>query len=102
MIEFGIDTILQQQPSWKNKRIGLVTNHAATTNTFIPSRKALLDNGFNIVQLFSPEHGLDVQGADGTFISNGIDALTQLPITSLYGNQLAPTEEDLSSIDVIV
>lgn len=102
MIEFGIDTILQQQPSWKKNRIGLVTNHAATTNTFIPSRKALLDNGFNIVQLFSPEHGLDVQGADGNFISNGIDALTQLSITSLYGNQLAPTEEDLQSIDVIV
>jgi len=102
MIEFGIDTILQQQPHWKKQRIGLVTNHAATTNTFIPSRKALLDNGFNIVQLFSPEHGLDVQGADGTFISNGMDALTQLPITSLYGNQLAPTEEDLNSIDVIV
>lgn len=102
MIEFGIDTILQQQAHWKKQRIGLVTNHAATTNNYIPSRKALIDNGFNIVQLFSPEHGLNIQGADGAFIANSIDALTLLPIVSLYGNQLAPTEEDLNSIDVIV
>jgi uncharacterized protein YbbC (DUF1343 family) len=76
MIHFGIDILLKQNPSWKKKRIGLVTNHAATTNKLIPSRKALLDKGFNIIKLFSPEHGLDVKGADGAKMKDGIDALS--------------------------
>jgi uncharacterized protein YbbC (DUF1343 family) len=102
MIEFGIDSILQQNPNWKKQRIGFVTNHAATTNSLEHSRKALLENGFNIVCLFSPEHGLDVKGEDGAFIENGIDTLTQLPIVSLYGNKLAPTKEDVANLDYIL
>ena len=73
MIQFGIDILLQQDPSWKQQRIGLVTNHAATTHHFIPSRKALQDHGFNLTKLFSPEHGLDVKGADGAKMNDGID-----------------------------
>ena len=102
MIQFGIDQLLLQSPSWKSSRIGLITNHAATTNTLIPSRQALLAAGFNIVTLFSPEHGLDVLGADGVKMNDGIDSLTQLPIISLYGNKLLPTESDLSNIDILV
>lgn len=102
MIQFGIDTILQQNPSWKKQRIALVTNNAATTNQLISSRLALLKNGFNIVQLFSPEHGLDVKGADGSFIHDGTDALTQLPNISLYGNKLQPSADDLQNIDIVL
>ena len=102
MIQFGIDNLLLQNPLWKKQRIALVNNHAATTNQLIPSRLALLNNGFNIVHLFSPEHGLDVKGADGSFIHDGIDALTQLPIISLYGSKLQPSAEDLQNIDIVL
>ncbi len=102
MIQFGIDNLLLQNPAWKSHNIALVTNHAATTNQLIPTRKALLENGFNIIQLFSPEHGLDVKGADGNFIQDGIDDLTQLPIISLYGSKLQPSEEDLQNIDIVL
>jgi len=102
MIQFGIDILLQQNPVWKNKRIGLVTNHAATTNKLLPSRKALPDKGFNVVKLFSPEHGLDSKGADGTKIANSMDELTQLPVTSLYGDQLQPSAEDLADVDIVL
>ncbi len=102
MIQFGIDNLLLQNPAWKTHNIALVTNHAATTNQLIPTRKALIENGYNIIQLFSPEHGLDVKGADGNFIHDGIDDLTQLPIISLYGNKLKPTEEDLQKIDIVL
>lgn len=102
MIHFGIDILLKQNPSWKKKRIGLVTNHAATTNKLIPSRKALLDKGFNIIKLFSPEHGLDVKGADGAKMKDGIDALTNLPVISLYNRKLAPAKKDLIDIDIIL
>jgi uncharacterized protein YbbC (DUF1343 family) len=102
MIFFGTDILLRQEPSWKKQRIGFVTNHAATTNKLASSRKALLGAGFNIVKLFSPEHGLNVQGADGIKMNDGIDVLTQLPFVSLYNEKLAPTEDDLRDIDIVL
>jgi uncharacterized protein YbbC (DUF1343 family) len=102
MIEFGVDRILKNPPAWKTQRIGLVTNQAATTQDLVPSRKALLDAGFHLVTLFSPEHGLMVDGPDGHPIPDGKDALTGLPIISLYGQKLSPTATDLSHIDLLV
>ncbi|WP_145667528.1 exo-beta-N-acetylmuramidase NamZ family protein [Chitinophaga polysaccharea] len=101
-ILFGIDVLLAQEPPWKSKRIALVTNHAATTQQFIPSRLALKQQGFNIVKLFSPEHGLDTTGADGHAMDNGIDPQTTLPVTSLYGDKLAPSPSDLADIDLVL
>ncbi|RTL56650.1 MAG: DUF1343 domain-containing protein [Sphingobacteriales bacterium] len=100
--ESGIDVLVRAIPAWKHKRIGFVTNHAAQTKEGIPSRKALLQKQFNIVKLFSPEHGLDVKGADGVLIDNGKDALTGLPIISLYGAKLKPDVADLEDIDLLL
>ena len=102
MVYFGIDQLLLSNPSWKHQRIALVTNEAATTYNGIASRKALQDIGFNLVKLFSPEHGLSAKGADGEAIHDGIDELTDLPIISLYGTKLAPTAIDLSNVDLII
>ena len=102
MIEFGIDQLLKQSISWKQKRIALLTNHAATTNTGIPTRKALQDQGFQLDLLFSPEHGLDSNAADGKSIPDGFDSLTGLPIISLYGKKLAPNADDLKNIDIVL
>jgi uncharacterized protein YbbC (DUF1343 family) len=99
---FGVDSILQEPPAWKTARIGLVTNQAATTATGIPSRKALLDAGFGIQKLFSPEHGLEVTGADGHRMKDGTDTLTGLPVISLYNTKLAPDAADLAGLDYVV
>ncbi len=102
MVQAGIDNLLQLQPSWKQARIGLVTNHAAITCVGQPVRQALLEDGFGITVLFAPEHGLDVQGADGEAMLDGNDPLTGLPVVSLYGDKLAPDAHDLTNIDVLV
>jgi uncharacterized protein YbbC (DUF1343 family) len=52
--------------------------------------------------LFSPEHGLDALGPDGKLMPNGNDTLTGLPVISLYGNKLAPSEEDLQDIEIVI
>jgi len=101
-VRFGIDVLLDSSPSWKRERIGLVTNHAATTRDLDPSRAALLRHEFNLQKLFSPEHGLDVQGADGHEMKDGKDALTGLPVVSLYSSKLAPSKEDLADIDIVL
>ena len=102
MISFGIDELIHQNPTWKTKQIGLVTSNAATTNTGILSRTALIKAGFNIVLLFSPEHGISAMAPDGEAQQNGIDPITSLPIISLYGNKCMPTAQDLENIDLLL
>src|SRR6478752_1134776 len=92
-ILFGIDRYLENKPGIE--RIALLTNDAAATSSLIPSRIALLRAGFKLVKLFSPEHGISAQGEDGAFQSDTKDATTGLPIISLYGEKLSPSEEDL-------
>ncbi|HLF47144.1 MAG TPA: DUF1343 domain-containing protein [Chitinophagaceae bacterium] len=99
---FGIDEFLKHSSEYKNKRIGLVTNNAATSSYGELTRLALDKKGFRIIKLFSPEHGLDVRGADGSFQDNTTDKLTGIPVISLYGENLAPSENDLSGIDIVL
>lgn len=100
---FGVDVLLQSDSvSWKKHRIGMITNEAATTKSMAPSRLALQKAGFNLTKLFSPEHGISATGADGAPMLNGVDELTDLPIISLYGQKLTPTEEDLADIDILL
>jgi uncharacterized protein YbbC (DUF1343 family) len=102
MISFGIDEIIHQNPSWKSKRIGLVTSNAATTNNGTLSRTALLQAGFNIVLLFSPEHGITANAPDGEAQQNSMDTITGLPIVSLYGSRCMPTAQDLENIEIVL
>jgi uncharacterized protein YbbC (DUF1343 family) len=99
---FGIDILLQQQAAYAGKRMALVCNTASVTTDGIASRVALLQNNFTLVKLFSPEHGLNAAGEDGTYQHDAVDELTGLPIISLYGEKLAPSAKDLEDIDVVV
>jgi uncharacterized protein YbbC (DUF1343 family) len=101
-IRFGIDQLIAANPSWKTASIGLLTNDAARTSNNIPSRLALMQAGFNVQILFSPEHGIDTKGADGAKMQDGIDPLTNLSIVSLYADKFAPSATDLSAIDILV
>jgi len=101
-LQLGIDKILANGPAWKNKRIGLLTNDAAKTSNGIPTRQALMNGGFQLVQLFSPEHGIDALGADGAKMNDKKDELTGLNIISLYGEKMMPNEKDLVGIEVLL
>ncbi|MGB7844991.1 MAG: DUF1343 domain-containing protein, partial [Candidatus Acidiferrum sp.] len=56
--------------------------------------------GVQLVALFSPEHGI-AGHADEKFASSK-DASTGLPIFSLYGDHLRPTDEMLQGINALV
>lgn len=101
-LQFGIDVIIKNEPNWKKLRIGMLTNDAAKTKTGINSRKALMDAGFNLTKLFSPEHGINAIGTDGAFMHNGLDELTGLPIISLYGEKYMPSESDVNDVDIML
>ncbi|MEO7984681.1 MAG: DUF1343 domain-containing protein, partial [Bacteroidota bacterium] len=44
----------------------------------------------------------NADGGDGAYQDNSIDLLTQLSVTSLYGDHLMPSAEDMAGIDMIV
>jgi uncharacterized protein YbbC (DUF1343 family) len=96
----GIDSFLSDPGINKNSRFAIVTNNAALTAERLLSRLALVKEGFNLVKIFSPEHGISVKGEDGAFQNHSIDIKTNLPIISLYGERLMPTEKDLDDIDI--
>ena len=98
----GIDNFLSDPKQDKNSRFAIVTNNAAFTSDRILSRLALIKNGFNLIKIFSPEHGISVKGADGVYQKHSSDIKTDLPIISLYGDRLLPTEEDLNDIDAVL
>jgi uncharacterized protein YbbC (DUF1343 family) len=101
-MQFGIDILLSQSTPWKQQKLALVTNDAATTISGEKSRAALMKNGFNINKLFAPEHGVAATGTDGAFQPNGTDSLTGLSIISLYGDKMLPDSEALNDVDAVI
>ena len=99
---FGLDHFLEQADKFSHVRFALVTNNAATTRGGKLSRVALIEKGFHLTKIFSPEHGLTAHGDDGAFQKNLVDPVTALPVISLYGDRLKPLERDLSDVDAVL
>ncbi len=98
----GVDELLKQEKPYWQKSWGLVTNDACRTSKGTMVRMELLQSGFKIKCLFSPEHGISSQGIDGASQPDQIDPLTKLPVYSLYGNRLKPMQEILKELDGII
>ena len=64
----------------------------------------MLDNGINVVTLFSPEHGFRGTADAGEHVGNSVDEPTGIPIASLYGGKgkRMPSKEIMDGLDVIV
>eukprot|EP01111_Echinosteliopsis_oligospora_P002866 TRINITY_DN1453_c0_g1_i1.p1 TRINITY_DN1453_c0_g1~~TRINITY_DN1453_c0_g1_i1.p1 ORF type:complete len:463 (+),score=123.10 TRINITY_DN1453_c0_g1_i1:40-1428(+) len=89
-----------------NQKVGLITNPTAVYNSvhiidwmfFTPN-----DHNMSLVSLFGPEHGLRGSEPDGTPIGNTVDPRTNLPVYSLYGNDVrAPTKQMLEGVTALV
>lgn len=91
----------------RGKRIGLLTNQTGIDEKgnsdidLLRGKKARGAN-VNLVQLFSPEHGL--RGTeDRQNIASGRDPKSGLPVFSLYGQQtMAPPDSILRGLDALV
>ena len=63
---------------------------------------SLLQQGIDIIQVFSPEHGFRGKADAAEHVANGIDTKTGLPIISLYGKHKKPSEDDLKNIELVL
>ena len=83
-------------------RCALLTNAGALDATGRRSVEALRANGVELAVLFSPEHGLEATVADGVAVANQTDALSGLPVVSLYGAKSAIPQEWMAHFDKMV
>ena len=90
-------------PLIKGKRVALYSNHTA----MIRGRHLvdhLVERGVNVTAIFSPEHGFRGKADAGASVSDDVDALTGVPILSLYGRGKGnrPSDEAMQSFDVLL
>jgi len=86
----------------KGKRIAVMSNH-----TGMVGDKHLVDvlkeQKFNIVTIFSPEHGFRGNADAGEHVSSSVDKKTGIPIRSLYeGKGMKPSKESMISFDILI
>ena len=89
-------------PLLKGKRVAIFSNH-----TGLVGDKHLLDvlveAGFDVTAIFSPEHGFRGNADAGEHVSASTDLKTGVPILSLYdGRAQRPSAESMKKFDVLV
>ena len=85
------------------KRVGLLTNHTGVDSQINQIADILFaDSNTTLTAFFAPEHGLRGDQQAGGGVVDYIDPVTGLPVYSLYQVRIAPTDEQLATIDVLV
>ena len=101
-VQPGLDVLeVQKFAPLKGKRVGLITNHTGVDSQGKTTIELLAHApGVKLIALFSPEHG--IAGHADEKIASSKDASTGLPIFSLYGDHVRPTDDMLQGIDALV
>ncbi len=100
----GIEVLLSDSLHLiRGKRVGLITNHSGRDRNGTSTIDLLFRApGVRLTALFGPEHGLRGLARGGEHVATAVDSATGVPVYSLYGATLVPTEEMLRSVDVLV
>lgn len=98
----GAESTKEYFPILKNKRIAIMSNH-----TGMVGDEHLLDlllrNKFNVVAIFSPEHGFRGDADAGEHVASSVDTKTGVPIRSLYGGEgQKPSSESMDMFDIMI
>jgi len=98
----GIDVLASENfARLRGKRVGLLTNQTGRSSRGESTIDLLAHApGVTLAALFSPEHG--IRGELDEKVDSSRDDKTGLPIHSLYGATLRPTDAMLEGLDTIV
>jgi uncharacterized protein YbbC (DUF1343 family) len=102
-VKTGLDNVSEYLYLFKDKRIGIVTNHTAydSKGRFIIEVFAGMER-MRVTAIFSPEHGIRGNVENGFAINSEYDTTWNIPIFSLYGENCKPTSEMLHNVDILV
>lgn len=92
-VKTGLDRVPEYQRLFKNKRVGIITNHTAynANGEHIADIFLKMDD-VTVVALFGPEHGIRGNASAGDTIKSANDPIRDIPIHSLYGENRKPTD----------
>lgn len=101
-VKVGAECTNEYFPLLKGKKIAVMSNH-----TGMVGDEHLVDllkrSGFNVVAIFSPEHGFRGNADAGEHVSSSVDQKTGIPIRSLYdGKNGKPSNETMNSFDYLI
>ena len=87
----------------RGRRVGLLTNPTGVTTDLV----SLVDQlaaapGVRLAALFGPEHGLAAGAAAGEQVASATHPRLGIPVHSLYGEDRAPTAEQLAGLDLLL
>lgn len=103
-VRIGLEVLLESQLDLvRGKRIGLLASPSSIDSNLISTVERLYHSpDVKLTALFGPEHGIRGTVQAGDKINSGMDALTRLPVYSLYGETRQPTPAMLESLDVLI
>jgi len=101
-VQTGIDVLAAEKfNTLTGLHVGLITNHSGVDSTGRRTVDLLHQSrGLKLAAIFSPEHGFSGK-AEGK-VSSTKESLTGVPIYSLYGINLRPTQKMLAGLDALV
>lgn len=101
-VTVGAARVDQWLPMLKDKRVALFSNHTGMVGDK-HTLDLMLDNGLDVVCIFSPEHGFRGTADAGEHVASSVDPQTGVRIASLYnGKERGPAPSTMDSLDVIV
>ena len=111
-VTLGDERLDEYFPLLEGKRVAVFSNQTGIVGQ---SGKHVLDvlveNGFNVTAVFSPEHGFRGNADAGEKVGDSSDPKTGVPILSLYGGgsmtdpgrpRYMPSEEAMDAFDILV
>lgn len=100
-VRLGVENLEAVDGILRGRRLGLLTNAAATDSALVPTVDILAAR-YDLRVLFGPEHGVRGDFAAGETVGSGVDVATGTPVQSLYGEQRAPAPDVLAGVDALI
>ena len=103
-VRLGVDVLVQDHMDLiEGKRVGLVTNPSAVGADFRSAADILANTpGVDLVALFGAEHGIRGARLERIDQYSEIDPITGIPVYSIVGDSLAPRQQWLQQLDVLL
>src|SRR5512139_4270031 len=100
----GLDVVVSRLPSLlRGRSVGLLCHQASVTSDFRHAAEVVRSiPRVRLRRLFAPEHGLTGAAQDHATIGAERDALTGLPVVSVYGKHLDPEPRALDGLGALV
>lgn len=101
-VQTGAEVTGAYFPLLKGKRVAVMTNQTGMVGD-VHLVDLLIGNHFNVVGIFSPEHGFRGTADAGEHVASSIDEKTGIPIWSLYGSGKGkPAVDKMNAFDILL